>query len=429
MVSLREKMVSFLSTLFAIYITTVDASLEEVERHLKIGREFLQKGQTADALTQYHAAIDNDDYRAWHGRATCYLATGKSKPALADLEKVLALKPDFTAARLQRARVLFERSDFDAAAEDYKVILEKHPDSVDAQKHLDRIEPLKETIRNAYAYFNKKDYVTTENYLTTVIESCPSNADLYEKRAACYEQMGLVDKVITDIKKMANLIPDSTEAFFKISDMYFKLGKIESAMVEIRHCLKLNPEHKLCFPLFKLLKKLNKEFEGITKSRNEDRYSECIDGAWRVIKTPKIGDAIVMQAKEHMCHCFNKEGNSAEAIKFCDEVIEYYPNNIDALCDRAEALLAEEKYDDAIRDYQSALNIDKSAGRPKEGMDRAQKLKKQSQKRDYYKILQSKTDLISVVLTGDVRRISGLYDIQTDIQILGYPDMRTYPDI
>ena len=41
----------------------------------------------------------------------------------------------------------------------------------------------------------------------------------------------------------------------------------------------------------------------------------------------------------------------------------------------------------AIKDYQTAQEIDNNNQRVKEGLDRARKLLKQSQKRDYYKIL------------------------------------------
>jgi DnaJ family protein C protein 3 len=41
----------------------------------------------------------------------------------------------------------------------------------------------------------------------------------------------------------------------------------------------------------------------------------------------------------------------------------------------------------AIRDYQEALELNDGYHRAKEGIQRAQKLQRQSEKRDYYKIL------------------------------------------
>lgn len=41
----------------------------------------------------------------------------------------------------------------------------------------------------------------------------------------------------------------------------------------------------------------------------------------------------------------------------------------------------------AIRDYQAALEIEDGMQRAREGLERAKKLQKQSERRDYYKIL------------------------------------------
>merc|ERR1711884_644369 len=57
------------------------------------------------------------------------------------------------------------------------------------------------------------------------------------------------------------------------------------------------------------------------------------------------------------------------------------------LCDRAEAQLAEDFYDEAVNDYRRALELDENYSRAKEGLETAKKRQKQASKRDYYKIL------------------------------------------
>lgn len=48
-----------------------------------------------------------------------YLALGKAKNALSDLDRVLELKPDFTAARLRRGDVHLKQANFDVAQLDF----------------------------------------------------------------------------------------------------------------------------------------------------------------------------------------------------------------------------------------------------------------------------------------------------------------------
>jgi DnaJ family protein C protein 3 len=99
----RERILSYLWLLFVPYLTAVDASLSEIERHLEMGKMFLSKGQFSDALTHYHAAVDLDpeNYQTLYRRATVYLAMGKSKSALPDLDTVVKLKPDFVSVLIQ----------------------------------------------------------------------------------------------------------------------------------------------------------------------------------------------------------------------------------------------------------------------------------------------------------------------------------------
>lgn len=55
----------------------------------------------------------------YYKRGTVYFALGKAKFALSDFSKVLELKPDFTAARLQRGNVNLKLALLTEAGEDY----------------------------------------------------------------------------------------------------------------------------------------------------------------------------------------------------------------------------------------------------------------------------------------------------------------------
>jgi tetratricopeptide (TPR) repeat protein len=55
------------------------------------------RGSYSDALSHFHAAVDADpnNYMSYYKRATVYMALSRSRPALADLDKILEIKPDF----------------------------------------------------------------------------------------------------------------------------------------------------------------------------------------------------------------------------------------------------------------------------------------------------------------------------------------------
>lgn len=63
---------------------------------------------------------DPNNYLTYYKRGTVYLALGKAKSALSDFDKVIDLKPDFVAARVQRGNVYLKQADLEKAEQDLK---------------------------------------------------------------------------------------------------------------------------------------------------------------------------------------------------------------------------------------------------------------------------------------------------------------------
>ncbi len=79
---------------------------------------------------------DPNNYMSYYRRGTVFLAMGRFKSALSDLNKVIELKPDFSAARLQRANVLTKQGSFEQAINDYEMIVSARDDlSTDDETH------------------------------------------------------------------------------------------------------------------------------------------------------------------------------------------------------------------------------------------------------------------------------------------------------
>lgn len=59
-----------------------------------------------------------------------YLALGRTRQAVADLDRVLQLKPDFYTARLQRGNILLKQAKLDEAEEDFRVVVSSAVNSI-----------------------------------------------------------------------------------------------------------------------------------------------------------------------------------------------------------------------------------------------------------------------------------------------------------
>ena len=86
-------------------------------KHLELGKEMMAKGQLQEALTHFHAALEKDphNYLTLYRRATVYLAQGRARAAIEDLNKVIEIQPDFISARSQKGNILLKLGRLDEA--------------------------------------------------------------------------------------------------------------------------------------------------------------------------------------------------------------------------------------------------------------------------------------------------------------------------
>lgn len=184
---------------------------------------------------------------------------------------------------------------------------------------------------------------------------------------------------------------------------------------EIRECLKLDPEHRTCFPFYKKVKKISKHLTDAEGHEQTRDFTNCVSSANRALKLEPEAENVRFLAFHLLCKCYAGDNEATEAIARCQDAIKIR-KEVDVLCDSAEAYLLGELYDDgnnnktfpqlfehiflfsyilnlsfflfsAIRDYKQALEIEPHNQRAKQGLQKAQQRQKMSETRDYYKIL------------------------------------------
>ncbi|VVD05492.1 unnamed protein product [Leptidea sinapis] len=229
----------------------------EVNKHLQLGMDFLVRGQLSDALTHYHAAVEGDpnNYLTYFKRGTVYYALGKAKFALQDFSKVLELKPDFTSARMHRAEVYFKLAEYSKAKEEFLQVTYEDPYNEEAVAYYNQCDSWVSEARLAQAYIRGGDHRAAADTLSRLLEVSPWSAALRQLRADCYIALNDLFSAVSDIR------------------------------AEVRECLKLDPEHKLCFPLYKKLKKVDKLLLQCEELSEGGQFSRCVESGRQVLKT------------------------------------------------------------------------------------------------------------------------------------------------
>lgn len=72
---------------------------------------------------------------------------------------------------------------------------------------------------------------------------------------------------------------------------------------EVRECLKLDADHKLCLDHYKKVKKLVQQMKGASDLISEQRWTDCISKVDQILKVESKVDVYLLKTSGILCHC------------------------------------------------------------------------------------------------------------------------------
>ena len=240
---------------------------------LASAKTHLASGQSNDALTYYDAAVsrDPDNYLTIFQRGATYLSLGKNALANQDFNRVLAIKPDFEGALLQRAKLKGRSADWEGAKRDY----------VTAGKgEGGEYEELVEAEKAAAATFAAEKAGNWEGCVSqagAAIMVASTALDLRQLRARCRFERGEVQEGVSDLQHVLQIAPGRIDPHLQISSMlFYSLGDTEKGLTAIRKCLHSDPDSKPCKKLHRQEKKIDKQLKKIHQLRDKRQFNSAV---------------------------------------------------------------------------------------------------------------------------------------------------------
>ena len=154
---------------------------------------------------------DSQNYLTYFKRGTVYLALGKAKLAISDLDKALELKPDFTTARAQRGSVYLKMGDYSTAEIDLYNVLQEDPHNEETNYLFQRINPAREQIDLVHEVIARGDHQSAVSLLTQLLEISPWCAEIRELRAKSYLLVGDRLAAVSDFRSVNRLMQDGSD--------------------------------------------------------------------------------------------------------------------------------------------------------------------------------------------------------------------------
>ncbi|OJD35985.1 and tpr domain protein [Diplodia corticola] len=371
----------------------------------------LAAGNAQDALTYFDAAVSRDpkNYLTIFKRGATYLSLGKNNQAQQDFDKVLAIKPDFEGALVQRAKLKSRHGDWDAARKDYETAGKK------GGPEITELEEAQGAATLAAEAEQQGDWDGCITNAGVAVMVAGGNLELRKLRARCRFEKGEVAEGVNDLQHVLQINSGSIEPHLQSSAMtFYSLGETDKGLAHIRKCLQSDPDSKACMKLMKREKALDKQLKKAKGLVEKRQYASAVklliksgesaglleevkedvkqykEQGYIHIKTP---DGLYTDLVEMVCEAYVEMNNKKRAETYCAEAHKLNPNNLHGLILDAERKIDADEFEPAIHILNDANEKAKEQGNQQlqrkiqELQKKAHNLLKRSKQKDYYKVL------------------------------------------
>ncbi|KAJ3136556.1 DnaJ sub C member 3 [Physocladia obscura] len=356
---------------------------------------FLTAGQVNDALTAFDLAIEQDptNYMVLFRKAAAQLSIGRLNQALRDFDSVLKIRPDFDQALIQRGKIYLKDCKIDEALQDLRKYSQsnlKDEEVVEIIKEAETARLDRLTVDNL---IQTKQYEPALETLSRLVQVCPLYVDHRIKRAEIYIATNDMVMAAGDLSRVATIKP-TTDILHRLATLRIKMGEVTDAMASIKDCMKHDPEHKACKKVFKQLKALDKAYQKVDKMFNVSRWKSAVTElfaekvGYMALAEETESDSIRVKGYWIACKSYYELNKPSEAEEYCTKTIELDSSNSEALYFRGELRLKKDEFEEAVRDFENARNVNQQDRRILEAYEKAKRLLEQSKKKDYYKVLE-----------------------------------------
>ncbi|KAF2148854.1 DnaJ-domain-containing protein [Myriangium duriaei CBS 260.36] len=363
----------------------------------------LAQGQAQDALTYFDVAVTRDpqNYLTLFRRGAAYLQLGKHSQASHDFDRVLAIKPTFEGALVQRGKIKSRNADWDAAKEDFRAAGK----TGDEMRELEEAQGAEKVSADAE---KAGDWGTCTANADVAINVASGALGLRQRRAHCRFEKGEIIEGLSDLLHVAQ-ISSSEDAFLKLSATYFyALNEPENGLTHIRKCMHSDPDSKACRKLLKSEKATDKRLKKIRDMVSKRQYNSAVKqlikteddaGLVEEVKTEAAAlrkkGSIPATAPSHLynslveltCEAYTEMNNLKKAQPWCDEALTHNPNCLPALIGKATREIDSDNFEEAIRTINAAKEAHSNNQKLNELHHKASTLLKRSKQKDYYKVL------------------------------------------
>ena len=376
-------------------------------------------GDFEKAIRSYSEAINGDsgNFHFFWKRSIPYLQAQKFREALSDLNRALSLDSKHVGALLRRARIFKTTGKFEESIVDLEKILKLSPGHKDALELLPGVKSADEKFQDASALLKSGNLEKGIEAMSGVLEMAPTFEKGLLMRARASVKLGRWESVLEDMTHLLRATPTNTAALYLRGKAMLYGGDEETALTHYTQCLNYDAFDDDCKKAKEDLEKFRSSMEKANKALELTKYREASTIYLTLLEFDKNWVKVMPVIYEKLTRCYLGMNDGAKALEMVDLMISYDDKVQVSFILKGEAYILLEEWDNAIREMQNALNLGQT-NEARQGLHKAEKMKKMALRKDYYKILEVPKTASKKDISKSYRKLSMKY----------HPDKSTEPN-
>lgn len=358
---------------------------------LQSGDAAVSRREWTQAIRHYSAAIEADGgaVLAFSKRAAAHGGMGDYGASLRDLTSALELEAGSIKLHLQRGRIRRSLCDFGGAEVDFRAVLAVKPTHGAAEQELDSAARGMQALEAArIARDANGDAAATRAQLSALFELAThcSEAKLIEAALLLAEKdFGGAVAITGQVLKAE---PSNREALLTRSRAYYMLADLDMAKRHLGEVLsKIDPDDTVALAEFRKIKKLTKAQAQGAAAMERQQWREAERYFANALRVDDTAEAVNAGLWLGNCKAALAGGFQAEALKAANKLRAMRSEEAEPRVLLVKALLLGEEYDNAVAEARAAAEAHNDDRSIDQVLREAEKRKKMSERKDYYKIL------------------------------------------
>jgi len=347
-----------------------------------------RKGAINEALRYYGQLVfQYPSQLAYWKRSQLYHRQKKYDKEIYDLQKAVDLDPKFHKGHVEMGKLNLVTGNCEKATENFVSALKLKPKDKISSEKLPVSQQCSNAIQSAEQSATQERWEESKHFLTEAMKIAYNSNKLLLKRAEINFALADYQSVLVDTRSVLKMDKNDLESLHLRGLSYYRMGDHDVALAHYKEGLRSDPEHSKIKKSYNILKNLIRTTNAAKNSQDDGDYAEAAEKYEKAIHIDPTNYENICQLYIRKCEALHKSGDWEAGVEACTKAITYNEDDIYAWMQRGEAKIRGEQYDDAIRDFTKATEIDEHSQEAKDALHKAQLELKKSQRKNYYKIL------------------------------------------